>query len=191
VGWRIVLFLALAAAFSVYTALNGGPIHLIMFISGVVLYETIQNTELRASSGVGAIALIAGLAFTLWPLPEPAGETLKVVVLFVTFFVFGLACLRTPRAWLPAAFSWTPLRWLGNMSYSYYLLHGLVLKGAFLVFSKMLPPTGQESALHWVLLLPMLVLTLIASAVLFLLVERPYSLAPRARAMVLIHQHGG
>ena len=183
VGWRVTLFLSIAAAFSVYTALNGGPIRLIMFISGVVLYEAISNSELRAHPAAGAIALISGLAFTLWPLAGPAGETLKVVVLFVAFFVFGLACFRTPHAWLPKAFSWTPLRWLGNMSYSYYLRPGLALKGGFLALSWILPPTGQQSVLHWVLLLPMLALTLIPSAALFLLIERPFSLAPRARGV--------
>ena len=180
VGWRVTLFLSIAVAFSVYTALNGGPVRLIMFISGIVLYEAITKSELRAHPAAGAIALITGLAFMLWPLAGPAGETLKLVVLFVTFFVFGLACFRTPQAWLPAAFSRTPLRWLGNMSYSYYLVHGLTLKAGFLVLSWILPPTGGESVLHWLLLLPMFGLTLIPSAMLFLLIERPFSLEPRA-----------
>jgi peptidoglycan/LPS O-acetylase OafA/YrhL len=178
VRWRLILFLSIAAAFSAYTALYGGPVRLIMFIAGIVLYEAINNSELRASGVTGAAALIAGLACMLLPLADPAGETLKIVVLFVSLFVFGLACFRTPLTWLPGAFSWTPLRWLGNMSYSYYLLHGLTLKGAFLVLSRLLPPTGEQSVLHWVLLLPMLALTLIPSALLFLLIERPFSLAP-------------
>jgi exopolysaccharide production protein ExoZ len=176
--WRLMLFVSIAAALSAYTVLNGGPIRLIMFISGMVLFEVVRNTELRAPSSMGAIALILGLAGMLWPLPDPAGETFKVLLLFATFLVFGLACFRSPHAWLPAAFSWTPLRWLGNMSYSYYLLHGLVLKGGFMALSRLFPPTGDDPALHWLLLLPMMALTLIPSAALFLLVERPFSLAP-------------
>ena len=38
-----------------------------------------------------------------------------------------LACFRAEGP-LYRAFAWTPLRWLGNMSYSYYLIHGLALK---------------------------------------------------------------
>lgn len=182
--WRLTWFLSIAAALSAYTALNGGPISLVMFVSGIVLYEVISKTELRAHGGVGLLALIIGLASTLWPLAAPAGETVEALMLFVTFFVFGLACFRSPDAWLPKAFSWTPLRWLGNMSYSYYLLHGLVLKGGFMLLSRLLPPTGQESALHWALLLPMLALTLLPSAALFLLIERPFSLAPVAGGAV-------
>ena len=70
---------------------------------------------------------------------------------------------------------------LGNMSYSYYLLHGLALKGGFMLLAGVLPPTGEQPSLHWWLLPPMLVLTLIPSAALFLLIERPSLLAPRER----------
>jgi peptidoglycan/LPS O-acetylase OafA/YrhL len=65
------------------------------------------------------------------------------------------------------------------MSYSYYLLHGLTLNGAFLALSKVLPPSGEQAALFCVLLPPMFALTLLPSAVLYLLIERPFSLAPR------------
>jgi exopolysaccharide production protein ExoZ len=176
VSWRLTFFVVTAVALSIYTAFNGGPVRLIMFISGIALYEAIANSELRASSAVGASVLIAGFGCVLLPI----AETGKTVVLFVTFFVFCLACFRAPTGWLPAAFSWMPLRWLGNMSYSYYLLHGLALKGGFLFLSRAVPPTGEQWALHWVLLLPMLALTLVSSAVLFLLVERPFSLALRS-----------
>jgi peptidoglycan/LPS O-acetylase OafA/YrhL len=189
VRWRVMFFLAITVALSAYIALNGGPIRLIMFIAGIVLYEAINNTELSASSTAGLCALIAGLACALWSvMDDPAGEVLKVVVLFAAFFVFCLACFRTQRAWLPAAFSWTPLRWLGNMSYSYYLMHGLALKGAFLALSRILPPTGRESVLHWVLLLPMLALTLIPSAALFLMIERPFSLSRASRGDTALSQ---
>lgn len=177
--WRITFFLALTIVLTAYTALNAGPIRLIMFISGIALYEALKHTSLRAPSSVGLIALIVGLSGMLLPVSDPAGTTLKICILFVAFFILCLACFRTPQAWLPAAFSWTPLRWLGNMSYSYYLLHGLTLKGSFLALSMLLPPTGQQSALFWALLPPMLALTLIPSALLFLLIERPISLAPR------------
>ncbi len=176
--WRTVLFIAIALALGGYTAVYGGPIRLAMFISGIVLYEALNHSKLRVPSSVGLAALIVGLLCMLMPLPEPLGLTIKVSILFVAFFTFCLACFGTPQAWLPQAFTWTPLRWLGNMSYSYYLLHGLALKAGFLVLSKVVPPTGQDAMLFWALLPPMLVLTLIPSAVLYLLVERPFSLAP-------------
>lgn len=177
--WRTAFFISIAIAFALFTALNGGPARLVLFISGIVLHEALKHSKLRASSGVGLIALLAGLLSTLISLPDPVGTTVKNCILMVAFFALCLACFRTPQAWLPRAFTWTPLRWLGNMSYSYYLLHGLALNGAFLAFSKLLPPSGEQAPLFWILLPPMFALTLLPSAALFLWIERPFSLAPR------------
>lgn len=177
--WRTALFISIAVVFVIFTALNGGPVRLIMFIAGIVLHEALNHSNLRASSAAGLIALLAGLLSTLIPLPDPLGTAVRNCILFVAFFTLCLACFRTPHAWLPRAFTWTPLRWLGNMSYSYYLLHGLTLNGAFLALSKVLTPNGEQAALFWILLPPMFALTLLPSAALFLLIERPFSLAPR------------
>lgn len=90
------------------------------------------------------------------------------------------ACFRDPTGWLLRAFSWTPLRWLGNMSYSYFLLHGLALKGAFLALTTVLPVASHGAWFFWGLLPVMFSLTLIPAAVLFIAVERPFSLSSRA-----------
>jgi peptidoglycan/LPS O-acetylase OafA/YrhL len=180
-AWRVTFFMAIAVALASYTTVQDGPIRLIMFISGIVLYEALNHSKLSVPGSVGLTALIVGLLSMLLPLPEPAGMTIKICMLFIAFLTLCLACFRTPQAWLPQAFAWTPLRWLGNMSYSYYLLHGLALKAAFLALTIVLPPTGQQTTLFWVLLPPMFALTLIPSAALYLVVERPFSLAPRKK----------
>lgn len=176
--WRVTFFLAIAVVFASYTVVNDGPVHLIMFISGILLYEALRNSRMRASSTAGLVGLIAAPLGMLLPIGEPVGSAVKVGIMFVGFFVLCLACFRTPEAWLPKAFSWTPLRWLGNMSYSYYLLHGLVLLGGFMGLEIFMPPTGEQSMVFWWLLAPMLALTLVPSAALFLMIERPFSLAP-------------
>ncbi|MBM0108502.1 acyltransferase [Steroidobacter sp. S1-65] len=176
-AWRTSFFLILAALCAI--GIQNGRIHLLMFVAGIVLFEALEHSRLRLSSTAGLVALILGLMSMLLPIPEPMGTTVKVGILCVAFFVLCLACFRAPRDWLPAAFGWTPLRWLGNMSYSYYLLHGLALKGGFLLLSKLAPPKGDQPALFWALLPVMFALTLVASSLLFLLIERPFSLAPR------------
>lgn len=178
-AWRMKFFLVLAIVVTAYFAFMGGPIRLVMFIAGILLHEVVVTGRLESIGNLGGLlALSAGLLATVVPLSGPAGALLSNVSLFVGFFVLCLACFRCPGEWLGQAFSWTPLRWLGNMSYSYYLLHGLTLKVAFVAITGVLP-TGQGAWVFWVLLPPMFVITLIPTAALFLLVERPYSLAQK------------
>ncbi len=177
-AWRIGFFSCVAVATLVYCGLLGGHVRLVMFISGVLLYEAMDREGTPSVSSLGGlVALAIGLLATL----VPTGFCIKVGALFVSFFLLCLACFRDPSASLARAFSWTPLRWLGNMSYSYYLLHGLTLQAAFLVLAMVLP-TGENSPwLFWALLPPMFTLTLIPSAMLFLAIERPLSLTPRRK----------
>lgn len=177
-NWRVLFFVAIAVAFFIFSATFGGPIRLSMFVSGILLYEALSSKHLSPpSSSLGLFALCVGLLGTLLPVTGNSGSAIKIGFLFVSFFIFCLSCFRNPTAWLPRVFSWTPLRWLGNMSYSYYLLHGLALKAGFLFLTKLLPASGSDSPLwFWILLPIMFSLTLIPSTFLFLAIERPLSL---------------
>ena len=177
--WRSCFFIAMCLSLAIYVTLAGGPIKLMMFLGGMLLYEALEHSTLSVSSATGLVALIAGLLSTVLPVPGPAAGAVKTVILLVAFLLLCLACFRMPQEWLPQAFAWTPLRWLGNMSFSYYLLHGLVLKAVFLVLPIVWPPTGDQPMLFWWLLPPLLALTIVPAALFFLLVERPCSLAPR------------
>jgi peptidoglycan/LPS O-acetylase OafA/YrhL len=162
-----------------------------MFIAGILLHEA-HESEARRKAGpllpdalaspVGFIALGLGLLAMLLPLPGQAGFAAKMAVLFCAFFLLCLACFRKASLSLPRVFSWLPLRWLGNMSYSYYLLHGLALKAAFLALGTALPlQAGNDAWVFWGLLPFMFALTLVPATVLFLVIERPFSLTPRHR----------
>ena len=188
IRWRIAIFLGLAWGFAVWCAFTGGPIKLIMFIAGIVLYEVMQSPLVPIpSSGESVAALSAGFLSMLVPSDGPAWLAAKEGMLFVSFFLLCLTCFRAPEGWLPQAFAWTPLRWLGNMSYSYYLVHGLALKGAFLVLARALPPEAVGAWIAGPLLPAMFAWTLLPSAGLFVLVERPLSLAPRRPAAAPRH----
>jgi peptidoglycan/LPS O-acetylase OafA/YrhL len=151
-----------------------------MFISGIMLFEAMKSPRVPSPhSFLGLMALAAGLLCMLLPVKGPGGSVLKVCALSVAFFVLCLACFRNPSGWLPGSFAWTPLRWLGNMSYSYYLLHGLTLQAGFLALSTVLHGAGHGAWLFWLLLPPMFALTVLTASALFLLVERPLSVAPR------------
>lgn len=180
-GFRVAFFLSIAFVAAIYCAANGGHIRLIMFISGIVLHEAMKSPRVPSPRGFFALMVLAAglLLCTLVTGTGAGGSVLKICTLFVTFFVLCLTCFRNPSGWLPSSFAWTPLRWLGNMSYSYYLLHGLTLKAGFLALSTVLSGASHGAWLFWVLLPPMFALTVVTASTLFLLVERPFSLAPR------------
>jgi peptidoglycan/LPS O-acetylase OafA/YrhL len=181
-AWRACFFAALATAFGLYCALFGGPIGLIMFLSGILLFEAMEARRVPVpGSALALCVLLAGLLGTLLPLEGSTGSVLKAVFLFGSFFVLCISSFSQPTEWLGRAFSWTPLRWLGNMSYSYYLLHGLALKAVFPVLNFILPVEQRGATLYWALLPVAFALTLVPSAALFLLVEYPLSLSPVRR----------
>jgi len=106
----------------------------------------------------------------------------RLVVLFVGWPVLCAACFcvdgRARRI-----FSTTPLRWLGNMSYSYYLVHSLVLQGCFELLRKVAPPDGNQPWVWWTLLLPCFAATLVASYAVFVGVEKRFSLRAVTRTI--------
>ena len=165
-----------------------------MFFVGILVYE-LRGTNAGWAHRIGpgtwwltllvALGLYAGLndlsrnmdaqftgrLFTL----------LTVLSLAVPFYVLFAACLA-PASRAGAPFGATPLRWLGNMSYSYYLVHSLAVHLAALLLLHARGPAAPADSplLYWTLLLPVLGASLVAGAVLFLVVERPVSLRTEA-----------
>jgi exopolysaccharide production protein ExoZ len=177
---RVAFFLAIGLAICLVGAVYGEHVRLIMFLSGMVLSEVISHGGVfPASSSLSSTALLVAFLASLRPNASARDLVLKLVVLAVAFFLVCWTSFTDPSGWLSRAFSWTPLRWLGNMSYSYYLLHGLVLKAIFVVALPLaVPPEQYGSWVFWCLLPVMFSLSLIPPAALFVLVERPFSLAP-------------
>ena len=192
IRWRVAFLAGLAVAGLAIGAVVGGPVRLAMFVAGMILYDLLQLRAAWARPGslVGAAALAAGPLAMVAPFPaNPAGEAARVAVLFPCMLVAGLACFARPAGGtapdgpLARVFSLAPLRWLGNMSYSYYLTHGLALRVPFRLVERLSPPSGGRGPLlFWALLGPMFALSLVVAAGLFLFVERPLSLRPAAAA---------
>ncbi|MFA9218607.1 MAG: acyltransferase family protein [Sphingomonadaceae bacterium] len=171
--WRCGLFALLLLTGAWCHVAHGAPVRLLMFLAGVLLHEAIHSPAL-ADKAPGAPLVGTALALAMTGMLTPLPPLFKFGALFVAYFLLCFNCLRRPAGVVGRCCSVTPLRWLGNMSYSYYLLHGLALKAAF----ALLPPDAS-AVLCAALLVPMFLWTLVASAALFLLVERPCSLRPR------------
>jgi peptidoglycan/LPS O-acetylase OafA/YrhL len=110
---------------------------------------------------------------------------------FLCVALFGLILYTISfRGFLQYCFSTAPLRWLGNMSYTYFLCHGIVLNSVAYFLRGVLKPELSPIAFV-VLLFVNLGLTVAGSLVLFLLVEKPFSLAiPHSRVSgVVTAQH--
>lgn len=180
--WRIRFFLGLAAAIIVYFTAYGGPLHLIMFITGMLLHEALRSGKIVSPRyGLAPLALAVGLLVMAVPFSITGVGAVKLVILAAAFFIACYSCFRGQSEILVRAFSWTPMRWLGNMSYSYYLVHGLALKAAFSLLSAALPPAAHGAVFIGLLLPLMFAISLIPSTALFIMVERPFSLKETPR----------
>jgi len=176
---RVQFFATVTAAGFFFCAINGGHIRLLMFVAGILLYEAVDSETVKTPPLLGLIAL--SIAVVTMPVLKgiDANETWRFVTLYICFFLLCLECFSSDGV-VSRIFSWTPLRWYGNMSYSYYLIHGLTLKAAFMLLAVAYPYPGWDG-LFLVLLAPMFVISIIPATILFVTVEKRFSLIGRKR----------
>ncbi len=180
--------LALLSLGLTYIGRNTRP-RLVAFCCGLLLYEIVrQSNQTKFLGNVLALA-----AFTAAILTRGFNSAQPVlfghdVLRIHSSFLFSSLFLGTlllcyfalsSRGFLHRWLSSSPLRYFGNMSYSFYLLHGSVLHILNEAAPRLgLPPTlGPIAFLS--LLLATFVLSSIPAAALFLLVEKPMSFPPR------------
>lgn len=191
--WRVLFFASVAAAAVIvycagYSSHRGDEwgyvqrIRLIMFVAGILCYEALESRRIRSpGSFIGLCCLVVGMLSTFVPGSAMAGNTLHMCILFVSYSMLCLACFKEQHGWLAGLFSQTPLRWFGNMSYSYYLTHNLTLRIAFHEVSRVIPSSGG-GPVPYLLFMPIaFIATLGPALLLYLIVERPLSLASGTR----------
>jgi len=193
-SWQRIVFFLLLAVVHVYASTFGiDCVRLIMFVSGIILWELVKNHGLGLRLRTwGEYLVIAAFVLNLAWIGSShlnTGVAALVMVrvpglyapsLFVT--VFGL-CAYTFffSGVLAKVFSWDYLRWAGNMSYSYYLVHPLALHGTRMLVNALVPPAPRSALFDVVLMLICLMASLALAAAMFLLIEKPISLrAPGA-----------
>lgn len=178
---RILFFSALGGSILTAPELFGNHVRLAMFISGMLVYElSTQFRSPRYLDIAGLLGLLFALTGTIAHKTVGFSGQWKFAILSVSFFLLCWACFSA-NGYASKIFRWTPMRWLGNISYSYYLIHGLVLKGIFLFTPSFVAATGHDIVLFWAGMFFCFVATFIVSTVLFSLVEKPFSLSVRAK----------
>lgn len=183
-GWspaaRVALMLG---AVGLMLATNWAHGRMGMFAAGMLLVETMPLLGVLARRGpwLDAAALLAVAACGTLLLAGPGGQA-SFLGLFLAGFLLPAAAFAGTGP-VARSLAWRPLRWLGNMSYSYYLAHGLLLEVVFRLLRPVAPwIAGLGDGAWWVLLAPAFLATLVGSAALFLVVERPFSILPAEAA---------
>jgi peptidoglycan/LPS O-acetylase OafA/YrhL len=189
IRYRVGFFMILIAGFTFFYAFGiVGHHRLIMFGAGIILWEFVQVTNfpsiLRNRGELISITLfLANLAVIGWYGTHTMDTQLVLATtkwwysagLFITGFWLSSFALAY-NGYLKTFFSCLPLRWLGNMSYSYYLIHGITLQGLRSFLLLLLPSPPHSSVFFGILLFLSIVSTIATSFALFLLIEKPFSI---------------
>ena len=155
---------------------------MIMFGCGILLRETIawriawtrfgQWFALAAFLATLALAGHIGVPIFTHVILLP-GDILAP--LFVSTYALGYFAL-SGEGWLSKGLSWDWLRWVGNMSYSYYLIHGLVLHFLGKTVELLRVPAHLSPVAFSGLWLASIASTLVGGSILFLAIEKPFLL---------------
>jgi exopolysaccharide production protein ExoZ len=188
--WRASFFMLMAIAYWISSTL--GWVHhprLILFTAGILLWELWKSNNIhKGFSKWGELAAIIAFVCSLALIgmsklnSGPVELILSKVphyyapFLFITLFflvAFGLFF----KGILFSVFSWAPLRWVGNMSYSYYLIHGLVLHGLNYFFRIAIKENYLNTLMLLIMLLISIAITLASAGILYLAIEKPLSIS--------------
>ncbi|MCX6620039.1 MAG: acyltransferase [Acidobacteria bacterium] len=190
-GQRIAFFLLMLASIALFQQFGISPRfrRLALFLPGIVLWEVAYHQRAfvsrltRWGEWIAAIAFVLNLSLIgLLNAGElalgPSASTSSLLYcwpLSVTGFFLVLYAMYYDGV-LKRVFSLDYLRWMGNMSYSYYLVHGLAMHAVAATLLWARAPAPLPSPLGLGLLLACAMGTLLSGGILFLLVEKPMSL---------------
>ena len=195
IGVTALVFLAANVSFPdlFYTPLNPShPSHVraVMFLGGMLVFELVEATENRSGHRIfDLIAILLtligiGVASTRWTATlNPPSEIVRQDALVSAFLLIAYTLLvfvtLTPGTWLSSLCNIAPLRWLGNISYSFYLIHGLPLH-AFGIAAGKLGLSRYPAPIVWTIFsmgyFIVFLVTAACSAWLFVNVEKRWSL---------------
>lgn len=180
---RASFFVSLAGLGILISPMFAHPrVRLVGFLFGIILFEVADRFRHRSSKFLDLTALAAyaggvGLIYAIdrsTLIPEQLVPSVVATLAGVTSFAFCGLCFHGGGV-LGRLFSWSPLRWLGNMSYSYYLIHVLAL-GLLRQSMRWLGSPEPGNLTFMALLLCGLASAWVVSTLLFVAVEKPLSI---------------
>lgn len=157
-----------------------------MFAVGIILHEVMRLRSEQISARARsidrwalALLFVGGAAAFVLDSRGPVGTLPRTLVLAAVVPLVMVAGF-TAEGRVARIFSFRPLRWAGNMSYSYYLLHPwcIVALGKATGWRRFDDATTGG---YWLWVLAAFLATVIGSLALYLTVEHPLSLQRRFR----------
>jgi exopolysaccharide production protein ExoZ len=170
--YRIIFFASISIGGFVYFSFFEGHIRLLMFLSGIILHDLLQLEIRQKIDSIGLISLVVSFAAMIFIFEAKISAWFHYLTLYCGFFLLCLDCFSR-EGFAAKLFSFAPFRWFGNISYSYYLIHGLSINAAVKVLTK--SGFQFDNTVFWVLMIPTFLVTMVPSVLLFLLIEKPFS----------------
>ena len=161
--WLLVSF-GLTFSYGAFLPINYG-----FFLLGIAIYLYLQNrinhaaiTFLMALSSLALSDNMYGstLSFCLW-------------IGFCTLFISTLSEHFLPIRWLKSLFTTHLFSYLGKISFSTYLIHFIAIDSVGYVVAHIATPSWSKIDVFFTMLLPVVIITLAASALLHHWVEAP------------------
>src|SRR3954447_20273970 len=152
-------------------SLPGVPIRGLCLLAGMLLAETRSAGWRPVPSGT---ALILGMVAFLLCVTLQLSAWMTAVVVAVGFYAICSAALHEGSA-ISRPLSWKYLRWLGNISYSFYLVHAFAVAGAIQLIT-IFTGISHPNISFWAGMPFIFTIAFCFGALLFLIVEKPYSL---------------
>ncbi|MBD78134.1 MAG: hypothetical protein CL840_04190 [Crocinitomicaceae bacterium] len=152
-----------------------GPVRCMLFFSGMLIYELRDVQGKRIPNWLGVLGLVVASLFIGFNKEIGVNFVFAVSVMMLGYGALVFVSLSNPKGalrWL----QWAPLRYLGNMSYSYYLAHGLLIHATMMAFGKFVEPSSDMVWMYIPTMLMVFAVTLVGSAGLFLMFEKKVSL---------------
>ena len=145
VSWRLAILATFStAAFAVFI-LFGGPIRMMSFVAGMLVLELHQHTQFRVPRYTGIVAVVVaylGVAFGPQLAMSPAFIS---VASYCCQIAFGMDCFV--QRGTDAVFRVKWFRWMGSLSYSFYLTHALVVQICLTAYANAFPHHSGDSHL--------------------------------------------
>ncbi len=172
---RLCLFIGLQGIILVFFQSANLP-RFALFISGILVYELIKVQDINVYVNRKLFIFLNLVILLTLPIYRLINE---ILLGGTPVLLLGVPCLLLlafqQESLVHRLFTWSPIRWLGNISYSYYLIHGLTLKILHKVLSVEFTDLMTPQNTFWIILPLAFLLTLCSASCLFVLIEKPFS----------------